>query len=40
MKEKIKNFAMNNWDNIICVGAVVGAEIAVCLMYKKYLEKL
>ena len=31
---------MTNWDNSIVVGAVVGAEVALCIMYKKYLDRL
>lgn len=40
MKEKIKNFAVNNWDDIACLAIVAIAEYSLCKMYKNYLNKL
>lgn len=40
MKEKIMNFAKDNWEGLTIVGAVIAAEVAICKIYKDWLYKL
>ena len=39
MKNTIKNFVANNWDTLIEVGAVIGAEVGIVVLYRNYIKK-
>ena len=39
MKEKIMNFAMENWEGIGVLTIIAIGEIAVCTIYKNWLYK-
>lgn len=39
MKEKIKNFAVNNWDGIATLGIIAIAEAYICKIFKDWVNK-
>jgi hypothetical protein len=39
MKEKIKDFMEDNWLGVIIAAATVVADVAICKIYKDYLDK-
>lgn len=38
--DKVKEFAKNNWENLVEIGIVVAAEATILSMYRAYISRV